>query len=99
MSRRRAARWAAGTTVVRERFEVLHGGRQMELVARAGEATETHALKAMMGLQVRKPHLDPLSLIAGPLELRRAHERARMVSGLFVHVARHFALGHVRATL
>src|SRR5262249_43306642 len=37
--------------VVRERFEVLHGGRQMELVARAGEASQTHALKAMVGLQ------------------------------------------------
>jgi len=79
--------------MVRERFEVLHGGREVELVARAGEAAQTHALEAMVGLQVRKAHLDPLPLIAGLLELRRAHERARMVTGLFVHGARHFALG------
>jgi hypothetical protein len=37
--------------MVRERFEVLHGGREVELVARAGEVAQTHALEAMVGLQ------------------------------------------------
>jgi hypothetical protein len=58
--------------MVRERFEVLHSGREVELVARTGEAPQTHPLKAMVGLQVRKAHLDSLPLVAGLLELRRA---------------------------
>jgi hypothetical protein len=41
-----------------------HDGGEMELVASAGRAPEPHALEAMMGLQVRDPHLDPLPLIA-----------------------------------
>jgi hypothetical protein len=32
----------------------LHDGRQVELVASAGETSQPHALKAVMGLQVRK---------------------------------------------
>ena len=48
----------------RERLEVLHDGSEMELVARTGEAPKPHALEAMVGLQMRKPHLDPLSLIS-----------------------------------
>jgi hypothetical protein len=91
--------WRRAPAVVRERFEVLHGGREVELVARAGEAAQTHALKAMVGLQVRKAHLDPLPLIAGLLQLRCAHESARVITGLFVHVARDCALGHVWAAL
>jgi hypothetical protein len=31
--------WRRAPKVVRQRFEVLHDGRQMELVARAGEAS------------------------------------------------------------
>ena len=46
------------------RLEVLHDGREVELVARAGEAAQTHALEAMVGLQVGKAHLDFLALIA-----------------------------------
>jgi hypothetical protein len=34
----------------------------MELVARAGKTPEAHALEAMVGLQMREPHLDALSL-------------------------------------
>ena len=85
--------------MVRERFEVLHDGREVELVARTDEAAQTHSLKAMVGLQMRKAHLDPLPLIAGLLDLRRAHECARMVTGFFVHVAWHFALRYVWAAL
>jgi hypothetical protein len=36
----------------------------MEFVARAGETSQAHALEAVMGLQVRKAHLDFLALIA-----------------------------------
>lgn len=67
----------------------------MELVARAREAAQTQALESMMGLQVRKSHLDPLPLVARPLELRRSDERAGDVAGLFVDVARHPAPGPV----
>jgi hypothetical protein len=34
----------------------------MELVARAGKTPEAHALEAMVGLQMREPHLDAVSL-------------------------------------
>jgi hypothetical protein len=62
----------------------------VELVARAGEAAQTHAFEAMVGLQVRKAHLDPLPLIAGLLELRRrltssGLARARLERGLRSH--------------
>ena len=85
--------------MVRERFEVLRDGRQVEFVACAGEASQTHALEAMVGLEVGKTHLDPLPLIAGLLELWCAHECPRLVAGRFVHVARHLAPGHVWAAL
>jgi hypothetical protein len=35
----------------------------VELVARAGKPSQTHALKAMVNLQVRKAHLPFLALI------------------------------------
>src|SRR5262245_38158484 len=69
----------------------------MELVACAGEASQAHALEAMVGLQVREAHLDPLPFIAGLLERWRAHERPRLVTGLFVHIARYLARGHLSA--
>jgi hypothetical protein len=40
--------------VVRERLEILHGGRKVELVARAGEASQTHALETVVGLEMGK---------------------------------------------
>jgi hypothetical protein len=43
--------------LVSERLEILHDGREVELVARAGEPSQTHALKAMVNLQVREAHL------------------------------------------
>ncbi len=48
-----------------ERFEVLHDGSEVELIARAGETTQSHPLEAMVGLQVRKAHLDLLAFVAG----------------------------------
>ena len=55
-------RWMPG--VVCERLEILHDGRKVELVAGAGETPKTHALKAMVNLQVREAHLYFLALIA-----------------------------------
>ena len=49
--------------MVCERLEILHDGREVELVARAGEPSQTHALKAMVNLQVREAHLYFLALI------------------------------------
>jgi hypothetical protein len=53
----------------------------VELVARAGEPSQTHALKAMVNLQVREAHLYFLALIARLFKLRGAllvsgHDRA-----------------------
>jgi hypothetical protein len=47
-----------------QRLQVLHDGCEVELVARAGEAAQAHALESMVGLQVRKAHLDLLALVA-----------------------------------
>ena len=63
--------------MVCERLEILHDGREVELVARAGEPSQTHALKAMVNLQVREAHLYFLALIARLFKLRGAlSERA-----------------------
>jgi hypothetical protein len=56
--------WRRSPVVVCERFEVLHDGREMELVACAGEASQAHAFEAVVGLQVREAHFDSLPLIA-----------------------------------
>ena len=45
-------------------LQVLHNGREVELVARTGEPPQAHALESMMGLQVRKAHLYLLALVA-----------------------------------
>ena len=84
--------------MLRERLQVLHDSSEVELVARTTEAPETHALEAVVGLQVREAHFDPLPLIAGPLVLRRIHEGTRNVTGLLVDVAGYFAPGDVRTT-
>ena len=44
-------------------LKVLDDSCEVELVARAGKTPEAHAIEAMMGLQVSKPHLDLLALI------------------------------------
>jgi hypothetical protein len=43
--------------------------REVELVARAGETSQSHAFEAMVDLQVGKAHRDFLALIARLLEL------------------------------
>jgi hypothetical protein len=48
----------------RERLEVLRDCGEVELVTSARETSQSHSLEAMMGLEVSKPHLDLLSLIA-----------------------------------
>ena len=45
-------------------FQVLHDGREVELIACAGEAAEPLTVKTMVGLQVRKAHFDLLALVA-----------------------------------
>ena len=85
--------------MVCQRFEVLHDGREMELVACTGEAAQAHSLEAVMGLQVRKAHLDLFALIARFFERRRSIERTRMIAGGLVDVARDYALWRVRAAL
>ena len=50
--------------VICQGFQVLHDGREVKRVARTGEATQAHALKAVMGLQVRKAY-DPCRALAG----------------------------------
>ena len=77
--------------MIGEGLEVLHDSGEMELVARAAETSETHALKAMMGLEVCKAHLDPFSLSAGFFELGCPLERARIIASVFVYVTRDLA--------
>ena len=79
-----------------ERLQVLHS--ELELIARAAEASQAHAFEAVVGLQVREAHFDSLPLIAGSLVLRRFHESTRDVTRLFVDVPRYFAPGDVRTT-
>jgi len=53
----------------------------------------------MMDLEVSKPHLDLLALIARFLKLRGAYERPRMITGVLVNVARDYAVLSVWAAL
>ena len=67
--------------MVRKCFEVLDGSGKVELVARAREAPQPHAFKAMVSLQVRKTHLYFLALIARLFKsqecpLMTGHDRA-----------------------
>jgi hypothetical protein len=60
----------------------LNDGGEMELVARAGKATQSRAFESVMRLQVGKAHLDPLPLIArfqvwGRAEARIARVRSQ----------------------
>ena len=86
--------------MVRQRLEVLHDGGEMELVACAGEASQPHPLEAVMGLQVRKAHLDALSLVARLDEGLGSHQPARHDRGHLRGDREGFsAPGHVRAAL
>src|SRR3979490_386443 len=83
----------------RKRFEVLHDCGEVELVAGAGEASQPPALQAMMGLEVCKPNLHLLALVARYVELRGAHQRAGEIAGVLVDVACDLAKGHLRTAL
>ena len=61
-----------------ERFEVLHDGREVELVTRTGKTSQADAFKAMIGLQVSEAFFDSFAFIAG-MSLR-LHECTRDVS-------------------
>jgi hypothetical protein len=50
----------------------LDDGGEVELVASTAEATQAHALEAMLNLQVGKAHLHFLALIARPFKFGRA---------------------------
>ena len=67
--------------MVGQRFEVLHNGGEMELISGAAEPSQAHSLEAVMGLQVRKAHLNLFVLVARFFERRRsiesAHDRGR----------------------
>jgi len=76
--------------VTGERLEVLHDDHEVELVARAPETTQTHTLYAV-GLKMGKACLDLLSLIAGLVELGHVLERACIIAGRLVRVARDIA--------
>ena len=82
--------------MVRQCFEVLHDGGEMELVACAGKTSQAHPLEAMMGLQMREAHLDALSFIARFVEGLCSHEPARHVAGMFMDIARDLSRRHVR---
>ena len=49
--------------VLCQRLQVLHNGCEVELVARTGESSQAHAFEPMVGLQVRKAHLNLLALV------------------------------------
>ena len=49
--------------VLCQRLQVLRNGCEVELVARTGESSQAHAFEPMVGLQVRKAHLNLLALV------------------------------------
>ena len=64
-----------------------------------GETPQAHTLKAVMGFEERKSHLDLLALVARLFVLRRAHEATGMIAGIFMDVACDLARGRVRTAL
>jgi hypothetical protein len=78
-----------------EGLEVLDDGREVKLVACTREAPQAHSLEAVMGLEVRKAHLDPFALVTRFVELRRAHQRSCLIAGILVYVTRDFSEGHI----
>ena len=83
----------------REGLEVLRGGDEMAFVSCTGDAPQTHTLEAMVGLEVRKAHLNLLALIARFIELRGPHQRASVVASILIKVTRDFALCGIRTAL
>lgn len=85
--------------MVRQCFEVLHDCGEVELVARPRQPSQSHTLKAMMGLEVGKPHLDFLALVARFVELRRTHQCAGEIASILVDVTCDLAKEHLRTAL
>jgi hypothetical protein len=81
--------WSEGSE--RERFEVLHDGGEMELVASTGKTPKPHPLEAVVSLQMREPHFDPLSLVSRSGECLCLHLSPCDITGVFVEVARDLA--------
>ena len=76
----------------RKGLKVLHGGNEKTFVSCTRDAPQPHTLEAMVGLEVRKAHLNLLALIARFVELRGSHQRAGVVAGILIKVTRDFAL-------
>ena len=75
----------------RQGFEVLHGGGEEELVARAGKTAQPHALEAVVNLQMGKAHLDAFALVARLEEGLCPHQPACHVAGIFMNIAGNFS--------
>jgi hypothetical protein len=71
----------------------------LELITRTCEPSQSHPLKVMMDLEMRKSHLDLLALIARFRKLRSTHECADLIAGLFVDVACDLSEWGARASL
>ena len=78
--------------------QVLGYGRHEELVARAAETAKPHSFKTQRGLQMRKQHLDLLSLVTRPRELWRPGKRTRNVASFLMDAAQRISRRHVRTT-
>jgi len=59
----------------------------MELVARTGKSPKPHALEAMVGLQMREPHLDALSFVSRSGECLCLHLSPSDITGILVQIA------------
>ena len=79
--------------VVCKRLEVLHDRREVELVASAGKPSQSHTLKPVMRLKMRKPHLHFLAIVTRFVECWGTIKCTGFIASIFVYVARDFALG------
>src|SRR5258705_11376102 len=95
---RRLVRWRLEGSE-RQRFEVLHDGSKMELVACAGQPAEPHAFEAVVNLQMSKAHLDALALVTRLEECLRPHQAARQITCILMDVTGDLSCRHVGATL
>src|SRR5215813_12412365 len=59
----------------------------MELVARTRKPPKPHALEAMVGLQMREPHLDALSFVSRSGECLCFHLSPSNIAGILVQIA------------
>jgi hypothetical protein len=70
--------------------EILRYPGLEELGARAAESAEPHSFKAERGLQMRKWHLDFLSLVSRAFDLRRACKLSGLIARFLVDASRDF---------